>query len=628
MKKKFTSLLVTILLVLAPFAGSLYAETSISLPLISYSIEQKLEAYVELLCSDTFGGRKPGSFGNTLAVDWLSGMLEGIGIAPYENDYRMGFNTKCYNHQKLEMTVYQKDGTVRSLVSGKDFYIHLTSSFDVKLNKEDISFISVGDTVGNETSGYIFREVPTFNATSYSGIRTPQNVQINSDTFRYLTETEIKYIHIINKIAMEEKEVYNVVGIIPGTNRDKAVVLSAHFDHMGQIGESIFRGAMDNASGTAALLCIAEKLFQMSEETPFDFDIIIAFSNDEENGLNGSASLAPLFKEVYTNLFNINIDCVGIGGSDTVYVLSYSPYKTLVEDIKLYMDKYDILYNNDGSTFTYLPSDGSVFENNRIPSVSFIGAFIGGELLVDYYHTPLDTPDKLDYSQIANLCQMIIEFIADNGSKFYGDRRTFSTGITLLPDSVNLKFSEVIKKVKSGDEAYFDEELVSYMSGSTRDCYTYNEYLQISKGISLLKEHSGYHLGFIGRFADAAIVSLIYVKDVPFPEPDAVKISWVSSVIYGRYNVTAIDGIDGYFSVSLYNYPDLFLGFIYQYDDKMYFFEIGYLARSGTAVSLLISPDGFDIPKVILDLDHLKILIDELNPELFTVLWKEYNLNK
>jgi len=628
MKKKFISLIITILLGLSPFAGPLYAEANESFPPISYAMEQKLESYVALLCSDAFGGRKPGNFGNTLTVDWLSGMLEGIGITSYEDDYRMSFNTRCYNHQQLRMIVQEKDGTVRSLVSGKDFYLSLTSSFDVKITKDDVSFIPIGSTVKSENSNYIFQEVHSFNAGSFIAKMTPQKIQVTSDTFSYLTEAEIEYIHIVNEVSMEIKEVYNVVGIIPGTKSDKAVVLSAHFDHMGQLGESIFMGAMDNASGTAALLYIAEVLSQMAKESPFDFDIIIAFCNDEENGLNGSANLAPLFKEAYVNLFNINLDCVGIGGSDNVYVLSTTVYRTLVEDIKLYFDKCDIFYSDDESTFTYLVSDGVSFESNRIPSVSFISAFIDGEELVDYYHTTLDTPDKLDYSQIANLCSMIIGFISDNGSNFYEDRTSLATGITPIPDDIGRKFSEVINKVKLGYEAYFDEELVNYMSLATQILFTYDEYLQISESISLLREYNGYHLGFVQKPTTLPITRLIYVRDAPLPEPNAVQISLATYFTYNTYDLTAIEEMEGYYAVSHTRAPDYILGFIYTDVDRDYFFEIGYLVQSSYYVSLSISPNAVNIPKAILDLDHLKTLIKELNVEMFIEMWKAYNLNQ
>ena len=628
MKKKFISLIISIFICITPLVGPVYAKTNTDSLSIVNIAEQKLEVYVRLLCSDIFAGRKPGSFGNDLTVGWLSRMLDDIGIAPYESDYRMGFNTRCYTHQQLVMTVYEKDGKVHTLIPGKDFYISLTASFDVTITKDDISLISIGDTAKRENSNYVFEEVHAFHAGSFVEKKTPQSIQVTNDTFSYLTEAEIDYIHIVNNVAMEQKEVYNVVGIIPGTKSDKAVILSAHFDHMGQLGESIFRGAMDNASGTAALLHIAEVLFQMSCENPFDFDIIIAFCNDEENGLTGSAYLAPLLKEAYVSLFNMNLDCVGIGDSDNVYVLSDSAYQTLTDEIKIYLDIYDISYNDDDSTITYLASDGISFERNGIPSISFINAFVGGEVIVDYYHTTSDTPDKLDYSQMANLCRMIIAFTTYNGSQLYDGRTASRTNIILLPDNVDLKFSEVVNKVKMGEEAYFDEEMISYMPGGNLGLYTYDQYLQISESISMLREYNDYHLAFIEKPTTLPITRLIYVRDVPLPEPNAVQISLATYFTHNAYKSTAIEGMDGYYSVSYFSSPDMIIGFIYDGDDRRYFFEIGYLVRSSNYVHLMISPSGPNIPSAILNLDHLKTLIEEFNIEMFIEMWKEYNLNQ
>ena len=630
MKKKFISLLVAIFLCISPFVGPLYAEANADEPSISYAIEQKLEVYVKLLCSDIFGGRKTGSLGNDVTVGWLGRMLEDIGITPYENDYRMGFNTRCYTHQKLEITVYEKDGTVRSLVSGEDFYISLTASFNEILTKDDASFIPIGSTEKKENSNYVFQEVQAFKSLKYIEKLTPQNIQVTSDTFRYLTEAEIEYIHIVNEVSMEIKEAHNVVGIIPGTKSDKAVILSAHFDHMGQLGKSIFRGAMDNASGTATLLYLAEALSLMAEENPFDFDIIIAFCNDEENGLNGSAALAPLFKESYTNLFNLNIDCVGIGGSDNVYVLSDTTYRAFVEDIKMYLDMYDLLYIDDDSTFTYHVSDWVSFTNNGIPSVNFISAFIEAEVPVDYFHTTSDTYDKLDYSQIVDLCEMIIGFISDNGSKLYDEKTSLSTNTTPTSDNIALKFFEVYQKILLGDEAYFDEELVSYMFDTGRSWYTCYEYMQISEGISILREYNDYYLGFIKEPDTLPITRLIYVRNVSSPELGAVQISLASHFTYDEYSLTAIEGMDGYYIVTLPRSPDIILGFIYADDDNSYFFEIGefMLRISSRPVDFLIMHYGPNMSKIIQNLDHLKALINELNPELFIELWKEYNLNQ
>lgn len=98
--------------------------------------------------------------------------------------------------------------------------------------------------------------------------------------------------------AVEEFETRNVVAKIEGSNeslRDQAVVLSAHWDHLGvgnpdADGDTIFNGAVDNASGCALLLELA-RAFGSLEQKPAR-TIIFAAVGAEEGGLRGSAYYA------------------------------------------------------------------------------------------------------------------------------------------------------------------------------------------------------------------------------------------------------------------------------------------------------------------------------------------------
>ena len=134
-------------------------------------------------------------------------------------------------------------------------------------------------------------------------------------------------------------------------------------------------------------------------------------------------------------------------------------------------------------------------------------------------------------------------------------------------------------------------------------------------------------MGFIEKTQAVPITKLIYVRDVPLPEPNAVQISVASNFTYNAYKLTAIEGMEGYYVVSFLFAPDILLGFLYDDHDRKYFFEIGYLMQNDYNVNLRISASEPGIPKVILDIAHLKTLIEEINPELFIETWKEYNLS-
>ena len=106
----------------------------------------------------------------------------------------------------------------------------------------------------------------------------------------------------------------NVVAVPPGTTRPKeCIVYSAHWDHFGIgpviNGDSIYNGAVDNASGCAALLATA-KAFMLAHQKPARSIVFLAFTA-EEKGLLGSAYYVshPLFPLAST-VADINYDAL------------------------------------------------------------------------------------------------------------------------------------------------------------------------------------------------------------------------------------------------------------------------------------------------------------------------------
>ena len=85
---------------------------------------------------------------------------------------------------------------------------------------------------------------------------------------------------------------HNVIGLLPGVRRsDEYIVYMAHWDHLGRDpsldGDQIYNGALDNATGTAGLLELAEAFVSL-EERP-DRSILFLAAAAEEQGLLGSA---------------------------------------------------------------------------------------------------------------------------------------------------------------------------------------------------------------------------------------------------------------------------------------------------------------------------------------------------
>lgn len=120
----------------------------------------------------------------------------------------------------------------------------------------------------------------------------------------------------------------NVIGILPGTDRpDEYVLYSAHWDHLGRCtpdatGDDICNGALDNATGTAGLITLAEA---QAKAGPAARSIVFLAVTAEESGLLGSAYYAanpvyPFGKTVGgvnmdgLNIFGPSRDVVVVGG--------------------------------------------------------------------------------------------------------------------------------------------------------------------------------------------------------------------------------------------------------------------------------------------------------------------------
>ena len=98
----------------------------------------------------------------------------------------------------------------------------------------------------------------------------------------------------------------NVVVMIPG-KIDKVIAITAHIDHLGVYQGQIYNGADDDASGTAALLAIAEHF----KKYPPQHTMIIAAVDAEEMGSMGCSYLLDHFPTALSKVvLNVNMDMI------------------------------------------------------------------------------------------------------------------------------------------------------------------------------------------------------------------------------------------------------------------------------------------------------------------------------
>ncbi|GAB1341625.1 M20/M25/M40 family metallo-hydrolase [Gemmatimonas sp.] len=187
----------------------------------------------------------------------------------------------------------------------------------------------------------------------------------------------------------------NIVARIPGKNRGgPVIVLSAHYDHVGVRNGQIYNGADDDASGCVVLLAIAEQLLQ----TPPQHDVILAFFDAEEGGLQGARAFVANPPLPLGQIgVNVNLDMVARqdGGALWVAGTSHSPFlKAYAEQaassasvrIRFGHDTKDLKPGDDWTN----SSDHGAFHAKAVPFL-----YLGVEDHPDY-HKPGDDADKID----------------------------------------------------------------------------------------------------------------------------------------------------------------------------------------------------------------------------------------
>jgi Zn-dependent M28 family amino/carboxypeptidase len=174
----------------------------------------------------------------------------------------------------------------------------------------------------------------------------------------------------------------NVVAMIPGTEKkDEVIIYSAHWDHLGVgkpiDGDSIYNGAIDNASGTAGLLAIAEAL-KKGEATKRSI-VFIALTG-EEQGLLGSAYYAehPIF-DPKKSVANINMDALASPGKMkdlTITGYGHSEMDEYAKAEALKQDRY-IIPDPEAEKGYFFRSDHFNFAKIGIPALYASGTYEG-----------------------------------------------------------------------------------------------------------------------------------------------------------------------------------------------------------------------------------------------------------
>ncbi len=328
---------------------------------------------IDTLTSSYFFGRGYVNDGDTKAAAYIADRFYQYGITANRGGYFQSFMMDV-NTFPENMIVKLDD---KILTTGKD-YIVSAESKGKKGKFKLVKFESIATQNADGSWQYAIADSKTIlvidDSTKVGGglkslLKTVEEkscfgaagfIELNSNKLTMDMSMEVKtWMHLIilksafnanaqtvtldiqNKLVKVQSQ--NVVGYIQGTRKpDSMIVLTAHYDHLGGLGnETYFPGANDNASGISMLLSLARYYSNINHRPEYTM-VFIAFGG-EEVGLIGSQFFVK-YPTISLNKirFLINMDIMGTG-EEGIKVVNATEYKSDFDRLVKLNDEFHLL---------------------------------------------------------------------------------------------------------------------------------------------------------------------------------------------------------------------------------------------------------------------------------------------
>lgn len=403
-------------------------------PLKSQNIKSARKI-IEILCSPEFHGRGYVMQGDSIAAMYLLKQFKKYKLKHFGNTYIQDYSFPVNSFPEKTRVILNNTDT---LIPAYDYLISASSgsisgSFPViemnanlldypqlhKITKDSIakSFIVI-DTLGMKNKGFkdAYQDIIKYNLLGAMGI-----IQIEYKNLMYVPASfdqgfpivkisrqilpdSIYRINIkVKNKFIPEYHTRNLIAYIPG-QIDSFLVFSAHYDHLGEMGEGVyFPGANDNGSGVAMVLALSKHFAKLHKKPKYSIAFML-FSG-EEMGLLGSSYYTehPLFP-LSKIKFLVNLDVIG-SGEKGIKVVNGTIYK----------EQYDKLLAINKEK-NYLPSvnirgpaansDHYPFYEKGVPS--FFIYTLGN---YSEYHNIFDKADGLPLTEFEDLFRLLLDFV-------------------------------------------------------------------------------------------------------------------------------------------------------------------------------------------------------------------------
>ena len=382
---------------------------------------------VKTLAADDMQGRGTGQPGGLKAAQFLAAEFKRIGLKPLpgQPDFEQ------------TLTVYQGlTSPVAAVINGQTMAplqaVAISGERALRWTSEDaqpVAVVAIGPepTERRKLFGYLrptantlvfvdtaqvkaFRQLASYAAQGTMSAEPPQPF---STVFVLGPKPATLTYRISASSVLEPVQLRNVVGMLPGRDPKRAkehVVFSSHYDHLGYLkpvaGDSIANGADDDASGTTAVVALAEYFKKKSDNArPLVF---VAFAAEEVGGFGSQFFSKQLDPQQVAAMFNIEM----IGkeakfGPNTAFITGYerSDFGKLLQanlagsKFKFEPDPYpeqNLFYRSDNATLARLGVPAHTISTDQIPTDGL-------------YHSVDDEVESLNLTNMTAVIQAIAQ---------------------------------------------------------------------------------------------------------------------------------------------------------------------------------------------------------------------------
>jgi hypothetical protein len=375
--------------------------------------EANVARIIKTLSSDEMEGRGTFTPGIDRAAKFIENEFKQIGLKPLsgDTDFRQDFSVKRIKSGEINVTINGKPVDQQNVLAISDLpslkfnntsgntIIRIAAGEQFIQRYREISALKTEVLVLVDTKhAAIFKRLKD----NSSRGRIVEKVKDSGAAVFVLGESDASAYSVSASNSIEDLPLFNVAGMLPGKSKEKELVLiSAHYDHLGIVksveGDSIANGADDDASGTTAVISLAQyyKKLNNNERTL----IFVAFTAEEVGGF-GARHFSSLFNpDEVVAMFNIEM----IGkqskfGKNAAFITGYerSDFGEILQknlegtDFKFHPDPYptqNLFYRSDNATLAALGVPAHTISTDEIDIDKF-------------YHTVNDEFETLAVSNI------------------------------------------------------------------------------------------------------------------------------------------------------------------------------------------------------------------------------------